>query len=52
MFVDGFNINKKLTSSHGTKMAGVAISKTYGVAKEATAIALGVGNDQGEIKNE
>ena len=27
---------------HGTKVAGCAMSKTYGVAKRATAIAVGV----------
>ena len=33
-------------------MAGVAISKKYGVAKEAMAIALGVGDKRGVITTE
>ena len=33
-------------------MAGVAISKKYGVAKEAMAIGLGVGDKRGDITTE
>ena len=31
------------TTGHGTAVAGCAISNTYGVAREATAIAVGIG---------
>ena len=34
---------------HGTAMAGIAMSKAYGVAKQAKAIALGVGDKKGGI---
>ena len=34
-------------TGHGTAVAGVAMSKTYGVAKKATAIAVRVGGKGG-----
>lgn len=37
-----------VSDAHGTAVAGVAISKTYGVAKEATAIALRVTDDKSD----
>ena len=37
---------------HGTAMAGVAMSNEYGVAKEAEAIAIGVGDKTGYIVTE
>ena len=36
----------------GTAMAGVAISRKYGVAKEARAIAMGVSDEVGKVKLE
>lgn len=49
MFVPG--APKTDNSGRGTAMAGIAMSRKYGVAKAATAIALGI-SEKGTIKQE
>ena len=44
-FKQGINLSGQPeidSAGHGTNVAGCAMSKTYGVAKKATAIAVGI----------